>query len=144
MRIGSFITLLGFILIIAGTFCPLLRPFGLFSWDVYALKKPYGIVMLVIAIIGVLSSVLQQRKLASTAAVVSLLLVVLLYAAAVLQVNTTFSFIPFKGISAGLSKLIKFKWGWYVLFIGGVISVFGSIANRPPKNILKPGAVSPE
>jgi len=144
MRIGSFITLVGFILIIAGTFCPLLRPFGLFSMDVYALKKPYGIVMLVVAIVGVLSSILQQRKLASAAAIVSLLLIVLLYGAAVLQVSTTFNFIPFKGISSGLAKLIKFKWGWYVLFIGGVISVVGAVANRPPKVILKTGAVSPE
>lgn len=144
MRIGSFFSLLGFIVVIAGTFSPLLRPFGLVSWDVYHLNKPFGIVMLVIAIVGVLSSILQQRGLARAMAVISFLLVVLLYTAAVMQVNSTFTFIPFKGLAAGLTKLIKFKWGWYVLFIGGVISVVASFANRPPKAILKPGQVSPE
>lgn len=142
MRIGSFFSLLGFILLIAGTFSPLLRPFGLFSWDVYHLNKPFGIVMLVIAIIGALGSILQLRGLTKTAAIISLILVVLLYAAAVLQVNSTFSFIPFKGISSGLTHLIKFKWGWYILFVGGITAVAGSIANRPPRNISNPGEVA--
>jgi hypothetical protein len=143
MRIGSFVSLLGFILIIAGTFSPLLRPFGLFSWDVYHLNKPFGIVMLVIAIAGALGCVLQSHSLAKVAAIISLLLVVLLYAAALSKVNTSFSFIPFKGLSAGLTHLIKFKWGWYVLFIGGVIAVVGGIANRPPKNITNPSETIP-
>ena len=143
MRIGSFISLLGFILVIAGTFSPLLRPFGLFSWDVYHLNKPFGIVMLVIGIIGALGSVLQQRGLAKTAAIISLLLIILLYAAAIFQVNSTFNFIPFKGLSTGLTHLIKFKWGWYLLFVGGVIAVKGSFANKPPRVNVNPSEVGP-
>ena len=132
MRISSFISLFGFILLIAGTFSPLLRPLGLFSWDVYALNKPYGIVMVVIGIAGVLGSVLQQRSLTRVTAFVSLALVVLLYIAAIFQVKTAFSFIPFKGISAGLSHLIKFKWGWFMLFAGAIIAVMGGLADKRP------------
>jgi hypothetical protein len=132
MRISSFFSFIGFVLLIAGTFSPLLRPFGLFSWDVYALNKPYGIIMLVIAVAGALGSILQQNGMAKIAAFISLLLVALLYIAAILKVNTSFSFIPFKGLSAGLTHLIKFKWGWFMLFIGSVTAVVGSLANKPP------------
>jgi len=132
MRVSSFISLFGFILLIAGTFSPLLRPFGLFSWDVYALNKPYGIVLLVIGIAGVLGSVLQQRSLIQVSAIIALVLVALLFIAAIFQVKTTFSFIPFKGISAGLSHLIKFKWGWYMLFAGAIIAVIGSLSDKRP------------
>lgn len=132
MRISSFVSFLGFILLIAGTFCPLLRPFGLFSWDVYALNKPYGIVILIVAIIGILGTLLQQQRVSKVTAYVSLALVVLLYVAAVCKVNTSFSFIPFKGISAGLTHLIKFKWGWFVLFAGAIAAVLGVVTHKPP------------
>ncbi|EHQ29388.1 hypothetical protein [Mucilaginibacter paludis] len=132
MRISSFVSFLGFILLIAGTFSPLLRPFGLFSWDVYALNKPYGIVILIVAIIGILGTLLQQHPVTKVTAYVSLVLVVLLYVAAVCKVNTSFSFIPFKGISAGLTHLIKFKWGWLVLFAGAITALAGVLSNRPP------------
>jgi hypothetical protein len=140
MRISSLFSVLGFILLIAGTFSPLLS--FVVRMNVYSLNKPYGIAMLAIAVVGLLCSLLQQRGLSRVMAILSLLLVVALYAAAVSKVSTAFSFIPFKGLSTGMSKLIKFKWGWYVLFIGGLIAVISSIANRPPR-ISNPAEVSP-
>jgi hypothetical protein len=140
MRISSLFSIVGFILLIAGTFSPLLS--FVVRMNVYSLNKPYGIAMLAIAVVGLLCALLQQRGLTRVMAIISLVLVVALYAAAVTKVSTAFSFIPFKGWSAGLSHLIKFKWGWYVLFVGGVISVASSIANRPPK-ISNPAEVAP-
>lgn len=140
MRISSLFSILGFILLIAGTFSPLLS--FVVRMNVYSLNKPYGIVMLAIAVVGLLCALLQQRGITSVMAILSLVLVVALYGAAVSKVNMAFSFIPFKGLSSGLSHLIKFKWGWYVLFVGGVIAVAASIANRPPK-ISNPSEVAP-
>jgi hypothetical protein len=90
-----------------------------------------------------LGSILSLRSLAKVAAIVSLILVVLLYIAAVFQVNTTFTFIPFKGLSTGLAHLIKFKWGWFMLLAGAVISVGGSLANKPPVVITAKGPTAP-
>jgi hypothetical protein len=140
MRISSLFSIVGFILLIAGTFSPLLS--FVVRMNVYSLNKPYGIAMLAIAVVGLLCALLQQRGLTRVMAILSLVLVVALYAAAVTKVSTAFSFIPFKGLSSGLSHLIKFKWGWYVLFVGGVISVAASIANRPPR-ITNPAEVAP-
>lgn len=130
MRISSVVSFLGFVLIIAGTYCPLLRPFGLFSWDMYALNKPYGIVVLIMAIAGIAGLILQQKSLAKVASFIVLVLVILLFAAALFKVNTTFSFIPFKGMASGLTHLIKFKWGWYLLFTGAILSVVGTVSNK--------------
>jgi hypothetical protein len=138
MRISSFVSFFGFVLLIAGTFSPLLRPFHLFSWDVYALNKPYGIVILVIAVAGGISAILQQRGMAKIAAIISLVLVALLYVAAIMKVNSSFSFLPFKGISSAMSRAIQFKWGWVVLFAGALIAVVGSLTDKPPVVITRP------
>jgi hypothetical protein len=127
MRIPSIISFIGFVLLMAGTWCPLLRPFGLFNMDVYKLNFPYGMVLLLISVIGILGIGLNKIKLVRVTAWASLVLVVLLFVAAYLKVNTSFSFIPFKSFAGFLSKQIKFKWGWYVLYAGPVLALAGSM-----------------
>ncbi|MBS7563387.1 hypothetical protein KHS38_03135 [Mucilaginibacter sp. Bleaf8] len=126
MQPKAFICFAGFVLLIAATWCPLLRPFGLMNWDLYDLNKPYGMVVLLIAIVGVVGIVLKQYPVARIAAWLSFVLVVLVYIAAIMKVNSSFSFIPFKGLAGSLTKLIKFKWGWYLLFAGPLVSVFST------------------
>jgi hypothetical protein len=135
MRPASLISLLGFILLIGATFCPMLRPFHLFNWDVYQLNRPYGMVIMLVGIIGILGTVLNQVKITRLSAWVSLTVVILLFIAAILKVKTTFSFIPFKGINGYLTRQIAFKWGWYVLFAGALLSVIGVLVNKKPNYI---------
>jgi hypothetical protein len=135
MRPASLISLLGFILLIGATFCPMLRLFHLFNWDVYQLNRPYGMVIMLVGIIGILGTVLNQVKITRLSAWVSLTLVILLFIAAILKVKTTFSFIPFKGINGYLTRQIAFKWGWYVLFAGALLSVIGVLVNKKPNYI---------
>ncbi|MES2063326.1 MAG: hypothetical protein V4456_15470 [Bacteroidota bacterium] len=125
MRPASLLSLLGFIILIAATFCPMLRPFHLFNMNVYKLNQPYGMVIMLVGVIGILCTVLNQTKVSRIAAWASLILVVLLYIAALLKVKASFSFIPFKGINGFLTRQIAFKWGWYVLFTGAVLAVAG-------------------
>ena len=125
MPTKSFLSFAGFVLLIAATYCPLLRPFGLMSWDLYDLNRPYGIVVLMVAIVGIAGIVLKQKPIVRLSAWASLILVVLVYIAAFLKVHHTFSFIPFKSLQGFLTKLIKFKWGWYLLFAGPILAVIG-------------------
>jgi hypothetical protein len=110
----------------AATWCPLLRPFHLFNWDVYDLNKPYGMVILLLSVVGILGVVLNQLKLVKLTSWISLGLVTLLLLAAVLKVHTSFSFIPFKGLTVFLERQIKFKWGWYLLFGGPLLALLGT------------------
>jgi hypothetical protein len=141
MRISSFITFVGFVLIAAGCYCPLLRPFHLFNYNLFDLSKPYGMAVLLISVIGILGVALKQRALARTSAIINTLLVALIFAAAIFKVDTSFSFIPFKGLATALSHAIKYKYGWYVLFGGAVLAVGGAFADRRVKHTMKETAV---
>jgi drug/metabolite transporter (DMT)-like permease len=135
MRISSILSFIGFVLIFAGTYCPLLRPFGLFNWNVYQLNQPYGLVMLLVAVIGIAASFLNQPKIIRAAAWIATGLVVMLYIAAFLKIHFTFSFIPFHRFEAFLARQVKFKWGWYVLFAGVGFSLGGALKSKPKKFI---------
>jgi hypothetical protein len=78
MRPASLLSLIGFILLIAATFCPMLRPFHLFNMNVYKLNQPYGMAIMLVGVIGILCTVLNQTKVTRIAAWASLVLVVLL------------------------------------------------------------------
>ena len=134
MRLPAFLSFVGFVLIMAATFCPLLRPFHLANWDAYDLNKPYAMVVLLIAVVGIVSTVFSQVKITRLAAWLSLVLIFVFYIAAILKVKTSFSFIPFHSIAGFLSNQIKFKWGWSLLFFGGVLAVTGTLVSKKASN----------
>jgi hypothetical protein len=130
MRISSILSFVGFVLLFAGTYCPLLRPFHIMNWNVYQLNQPYGLVMLLVAIIGIAGSFLNQPKIIRAAAWGSVVLVVMLLIAALLKIHFAFSFIPFHKFEAFLARQVKFKWGWYVLFTGAAFALAGALSIR--------------
>ena len=132
MRLPSLMSFVGFVLLMAATYCPLLRPFHLFNWDVYDLNKPYGMVILLLAVVGIIAVILNRAKLVKLISLLSLALVALLLVAAVLKIETSFSFIPFKGITGFLERQVKFKWGWYLMFIGPLLAFAGTLFKPSP------------
>lgn len=131
MRLPSLVSFIGFVLLMAGTWCPLLRPFHLFNMDVYSLNRPYGMVILLISVVGILGVILNRKQLVRLTGWVSFILVLVLFIAAYMKVHTSFSFLPFKSIAGFLSGQIKFKWGWYMLFAGPLIALGGSMIKSP-------------
>ena len=132
MRLNNFISFAGFVILIAATYCPILRPFHLFNWNVYDANKPYGIIILLVAVVGIIGTVFNQSKIIRLAAWLSVLLVALLYLMAQLKVHTSFSFIPFHSIENFLSRQIKFKWGWFLLFGGALLALLGALLSKKP------------
>ncbi|MCD8740048.1 hypothetical protein LT679_05495 [Mucilaginibacter roseus] len=137
MRIPSLLSLVGFIMVIAATYCPMLRPFGLFSMNVYDMNKPFGMVILIVAVIGMIGLVFNRLKIARSAAWATVALAALLYVGAYLKVHTSFSFLPMSSIAAYLTSKIKFKWGWYVLFTGAVLCL--TILFSKKQGVIKSG-----
>lgn len=130
MRIRSLISFIGFLILIAATYCPLLRPFGLFNMNVYQLSKPFGLILLLVSVIGIVGVFLNQIKLVRIAGLTLLILVVLLFGAAYFKVHTAFSWLPFKGIAKFFTSKLVFKWGWYLLFAGPVIALAGCMGKQ--------------
>jgi hypothetical protein len=116
-------------MIIVATFCPILH-FAIFNQTVYQLNKPYGLVFLLIAVVGIISTIFSNAKLTKLMAWVSLGLTITFFIAALFRIHTSFSFIPFHSLAGYLSDKIKFKWGWYVLCTGSVLAIVGVLSNR--------------
>lgn len=131
MRLGSFIAFAGFVMLIAATYCPLLRPLHITNWNMYACNKPYGIVVLLVAVVGIIGVVFMRYKIARMSAWLSLTLVILFYFLALLKIHTSFNFIPFHSIEKFLDRQIKFKWGWWLLISGPVLALAGSLSEKP-------------
>nr|WP_294946519.1 hypothetical protein [uncultured Mucilaginibacter sp.] len=135
MRLPSLLSLIGFIVLIAATYCPMLSAFGLVTMNVYKMNQPFGLLLLLVGIIGILCTFFNQTKVTRFTAFMSLALVALLLLAAFLKVKTSFSFIPFKGIAAFLTSKIRFRWGWIVLFAGPILAVIGALFSKKPLSI---------
>ena len=130
MRISSLISLAGFVLLIAATYCPLFRPIVV-TWDMYKANLPYGIVVLLVAVLGIVGIVLIQPKLTRQSAWLSLILVVLFYLLSLLKIHYQFKFIPFHAFEKFMDRQVKLKWGWWLLLAGPLLANLGTIYQRP-------------
>ena len=143
MRLNTLLSFAGFVILIAATYCPILHPIAV-SWDVYDGNKPYGIVILLVAVVGILGTVFNEFKIIRLAAWLSLVLVFIFLILAILKVYTSFNFIPLHFVAKYLTSKIKFKWGWYLLFGGPLMAIIGVLfekkkrlnTNAPDKTIL--------
>lgn len=126
----TFISFAGFILLIAGIFSPLISPLQLFKWNLFDLNKTFATILLVVAIIGLAGTIIKNNQITKMAGWTTLSLVALVFVAAIMKVNTAFSFIPFPKLSHVLSGLIHYRWGWYLLFIGAILAVLGTFGGR--------------
>jgi hypothetical protein len=116
----------GFFFLIAGTNSPLISPLGLVKWNLFDLNQTFATVLLVIAIAGLVASYLKNIRLIRIAGIITLVLVLLVFIAAVMKVNTSFSFIPFPKLAQTMSGFIHYRWGWYLLFAGPILALLGT------------------
>lgn len=130
MPTRSSLSFAGFILLIVATYFPLLRPFGLRNMNIFDLSMPFGMVVLLVALMGLLGVVLKQRTLAKFCGWISLFLILLLLLASYLKIHNAFSIIPFKGIAGFLARQIRYKWGWLALFAGAFLAILGNATTK--------------
>jgi len=130
MPTKSYLSFAGFVMLIAATYCPLLRPFGLRSFDLYQLNQPYGLLLLLIGVVGILGIVLRQKAVTRLCAWFALILAIVLYIATLFKIHHFFGFIPFKSIAGFLARQIRFKWGWFPLFGGPLLAITGVLTTK--------------
>jgi predicted membrane channel-forming protein YqfA (hemolysin III family) len=133
MRLNTFLSFAGFVILIAGTYCPIVKPI-LGNWDVYDGNKSYGIVILLIAVVGIIGTVFNEQKIIRLSAWLSLVLVILFYFLAILKVRMSFNFVPLHFVAKYLTSKLKFKWGWYLLFGGPLLAIAGMLLKNKALN----------
>src|SRR6185312_900821 len=112
-------------------YCPLFRPLHIVNWDMYKANMPYGIVVLIVAVLGIIGVVLMQPKLVRLTALISLGLITLFYVLSLLKIHFSFNFISFHSFEKFMERQIKFKWGWWLLVAGPILALLGTIYEKP-------------
>jgi len=130
MRISSLISFVGFAIVLVATFCPLAH-FLAAQRTIYQVNQPYGIVLLLISVIGIIGCVFSNQGVARLMVWLILALIALLFIAALFKMNSYFNFIPFHLWSKALNSKIRFSWGWYTMCAGGIIALLGTFAKKP-------------
>jgi hypothetical protein len=130
MRISSFISFVGFATVLIATFCPLAH-FLFVHKTIYSVNQPYGMIILLITVVGIIGCVFRNKNLTKLMAWLTVGLMVLLFIAAIFKMTHYFNFMPFHWGSESLNSHIHFDWGWYLMLVGTILALAGTFANKP-------------
>jgi hypothetical protein len=120
------IQLLGLILVVAGSFLPLVHVPVIGNWNYWKLDHFLAIACWVLAAGTLFSIVNNSTKTARIFAILLVLLFLFTLFAVKFQASQYFSFMPFKSWQDKLAGIVKLKWGWIVEFLGAFIIIFSS------------------
>ncbi|SHE35167.1 hypothetical protein [Chryseobacterium takakiae] len=120
------IQLLGLILVVAGSFLPLVHVPVIGNWNYWKLDHFLAIACWVLAAGTLFGIVNNSTKTARIFAILLVLLFLFTLFAVKFQASQYFSFMPFKSWQDKLAGIVKLKWGWIVEFLGAFIIIFAS------------------
>lgn len=130
LRFMRNIQLLGLILVVAGSFLPLVHVPVIGNWNYWKLDHFLAIACWVFAAGALFGIVNNSTKIARIFALLLVLLFLFTLFAVKFQAAQYFSFMPFKLWQDKLAGIVKLKWGWIVEFLGAFIIIFASSRNK--------------
>lgn len=120
------IQLIGVILVVVGSFLPLVHIPIIGNWNFWKVDQRLAIICYLLAAMalgGIATNNIIFVKIIG-------LLLIILFSFTVLatkyQAFSYFSFLPFKSWTETLAGTIKLKWGWAVEFLGGIMMLFAT------------------
>ncbi|WP_326989585.1 hypothetical protein [Chryseobacterium nepalense] len=117
------IQLLGLILVVAGSFLPLVHVPVIGNWNYWELDHFLAIACWVLAAGTLFGIVNNSIKISRIFAVLLVLLFIFTLFAVKFQTLQYFSFMPFKSWQDKLAGIVKLRWGWIVEFLGAIIII---------------------
>ncbi|MEC3877307.1 hypothetical protein [Chryseobacterium salviniae] len=120
------IQLLGLILVVGGSFLPLVHVPVIGNWNYWKLDHFLAIACWVLSAGALFGIVNNSTKLTRIFAILLVLLFLFTLFAVKFQASQYFSFMPFKSWQDKLAGIVKLKWGWIVEFLGAFIIIFAS------------------
>ncbi|HCD46132.1 MAG TPA: hypothetical protein DEQ64_20875 [Lachnoclostridium sp.] len=117
------IQLLGLILVVAGSFLPLVHVPVIGNWNYWELDHFLAIACWVLAAGTLFGIVNNSIKISRIFAVLLILLFIFTLFAVKFQALQYFSFMPFKSWQDKLAGIVKLRWGWIVEFLGAIIII---------------------
>ncbi len=123
LRFMKNIQLLGLILVVAGSFLPLVHVPVIGNWNYWELDHFLAIACWVLAAGTLFGIVNNSIKISRIFAVLLVLLFIFTLFAVKFQALQYFSFMPFKSWQDKLAGIVKLRWGWIVEFLGAIIII---------------------
>jgi len=116
--------LLGLILVIVGSFLPLVHVPIIGNWNYWQLDHYLAIFCWIFCACALFGIVNNRSVLVNTFAVFLLILFVFTLFAVKYQAASYFSFLPFKSWTEAFAGTVKLRWGWFAEFLGALIMLF--------------------
>lgn len=120
------IQLLGLILVVAGSFLPLVHIPVIGNWNYWKLDHFLAVTCWVLSAGSLFGIVNNSTKTAKIFAILLVILFLFTLFAVKFQASEYFSFMPFKSWQDKLAGIVKLRWGWIIEFLGALIIIFAS------------------
>ncbi|SMP09746.1 hypothetical protein [Chryseobacterium profundimaris] len=120
------IQLLGLILVVAGSFLPLVHIPVIGNWNYWKLDHFLAIACWVLTAGTLFGIVNNSPKITRIFAFLLVVLFLFTLSAVKFQASQYFSFMPFTSWQDKLAGIVQLKWGWIVEFLGAFIIIFAS------------------
>ncbi|KQK25803.1 hypothetical protein AR438_09420 [Chryseobacterium aquaticum] len=120
------IQLIGLILVVVGSFLPLVHVPVIGNWNYWKVDHYLAIACWVFSAIALFGIMNNTSKIVKTFAVLLIILFLFTIFATKYQAFSYFSFLPFKSWTEALAATVKLKWGWAVEFLGAIIMLFAT------------------
>ena len=117
------IQLVGLLLVVVGSFLPLVHVPLIGNWNYWKLDYYLAIACWIFAACAVFGIVNNNAKLVRFFGILLILLFVFTLIAVKMQALQYFSFLPFKSWRETFAGVVKLKWGWAVEFSGALLMI---------------------
>jgi len=124
------IQLIGLIVVVAGSFLPLVHVPVLGNWNYWKLDHYLAVACWVLSAGALFGIVNNSGKMTKIFGILLILLFLFTLFAVKVQAAEYFSFMPFKSWQNKLAGIVKIKWGWIVEFLGAFIIIFAKNNNK--------------
>lgn len=124
LRIMKNIQLLGLLLVVVGSFLPLVHVPIVGNWNYWKLDHFLAIACWILSACALFGIVNNSAKIVRSFAVLLILLFILSLIAIKVQSLDYFSFLPFKSWRETFAGVVKLKWGWAIEFLGAFLMIF--------------------
>ncbi len=117
------IQLLGLVLVVAGSFLPLVHVPVIGNWNYWKLDHSLAIICWILSAGALFGIANNKAKVSKIFGVLLVVLFIFTLIAVKLQASDYFSFMPFKSWQDKLAGIVKLKWGWILEFLGAFIII---------------------
>lgn len=124
------IQLLGLLLVVIGSFLPLVHVPIIGNWNYWKLDHYLAIACWIFAACAVFGVVNNSAKIVRFFGILLIVLFAFTLVAVKMQSLEYFSFLPFKSWRETFAGVVKLKWGWAVEFLGAFMMILAGNSKK--------------